>query len=84
MQPFLINPGSQQSPQPCNQTSLVSIPFRPQQDKGARSRAKSEAHFLCGQSLKESGDLKEAIEEFNKVINVVPTHTKVNSYNTVK
>ena len=47
------------------------------QDKDARSRAKSEAHFLCGQSLKESGDLKEAIEEFNKVINVVPTHTKV-------
>lgn len=41
------------------------------------SKEKSEAHFMCGQSLRESGALKESIEEFNKVLNVVPDHVKV-------
>jgi TolA-binding protein len=36
-----------------------------------------EAHFLRGQSLRENGSFKEAIEEFNRVINLKPTYVQV-------
>ncbi|XP_064400384.1 uncharacterized protein LOC135346636 isoform X3 [Halichondria panicea] len=31
-------------------------------------------HFICGQSLTESGSLKEAVNEFSKVIQAMPDH----------
>ena len=47
------------------------------QDKNISSELKTQVHFMCGQSLRESGALKQSINQFNKVISVKPKHVKV-------
>ena len=47
------------------------------QPQDLSAAARSEAHFMCARSLRESGMMKESIEEYNKVLNARPSHVKV-------
>ena len=45
--------------------------------KKVDSSTMNDLHFACGQSLVESGSLKEAVVEFSKVLHTVPNHAQV-------
>ncbi len=43
------------------------------------AKAMAEIHFLCGKSLMENWQVKEAIEQFGSVLDLVPNHVKVSN-----
>ena len=50
------------------------------QRKVVDKKTKTNFHFLSGKSLVESGSLKEAVNEFTKVIHTTPDHDLVRQF----